>query len=129
MRRAALLILFLALTPTHVNADDAPKAISLHVSPQLAVTTIERAHIEIRIPRHPANRGWCLVVDGPVSFQSCAELDGEDSPALQVRDFMKLTTGHYDVRAELYRDAGNRPFATAKAFIQVGVTDESLLEP
>lgn len=115
MRPVALLALLL-------TAAD-PKPITLQVRPRLAVSTIDEVHVEIRIPRHAENRGFCLVVEGPVSSLSCEDLDGEASRVLYTLKLLHFVEGHYVVRAELYR-AAKGPYAVARESVQVGTSED-----
>jgi hypothetical protein len=127
--RTGLLVRFVfpaVLATLSIGAAGLPN-ISLRVSPDVAMKTLERLHIEVVIPRHAENVAWCLTVDGPGLYtSSCGNLHGEQSPAVIVRDVLALREdGEYAVIAELYRrgTGSETPFDRARKRVLIGVLE------
>jgi len=118
VRFGAVLLSLLSLA-----AADAP--LVLRVSPKVALPPLDRVRIEVIIPRHTDNRAVCIELDGPGAYSnSCVQLDGEEAPAIIVRNVLSLTKeGEYVIAARLFRTKPE-PFAVARTVVVVGGVSE-----
>lgn len=93
----SVLLVFYALLAALLPA---PIALRLSARVGFAPMTVRA---DVRIPKHPDNRAACLTLEGTMSYESCWQLDGGNSPTLVSKWWHDLPGGHYAARARVQR--------------------------
>lgn len=130
---AVLAVVLAVQALSAVIAKDKPlPPIGVRVNPRIIVSaTMQKVTIEVLIPRNPDNRAFCILVDGPGTYQtSCQDLNGQDEPAV----FTQATVGfgedgEYLVGAMLYtkQSGPSKPAYTVTDKVIVGAREASLV--
>lgn len=99
---AAIVLALVLASP--VNAE---QPIRITVSPRIGAAPLS---IQVRLTVEPnrANKGACVIYDGPVYRSSCWELTGSDDPKTFWLQFRDLPEGSYTVTGAVLRAGGVR---------------------
>lgn len=76
--------------------------VSLRLTPRQGFAPLS-IRAEVVIPRHEANRGACVTLEGPMSYESCWEMAGTHSAAVVTKFWYDLPAGIYQARARILR--------------------------